>query len=333
MASLIDSISKFGSGYNISSLTYPLDMSNPEEYGDNFVTFFINVQQESKFAKSKTIVQDAVRSMLTPNRIAEAGLLQGMNSILGALGLDNTDISEIQKQNGLLDESSKTTAKDAKTAVDGAQANNVKDVTKTTKRISDAIVLHMPTALSIRYSVSYDEVDLTKLAFGLGLLDSGSSLFGTASAGAEARLLNKNDKLKALLRTTTNPKTELIFKSVDLRSFQFSYRFAPRNEKEAQNVLNIIKTFKVHMYPEYKDKQGFLYLFPSEFDITYFAGGSVNKSIHGHTSCVLTGMTTDYTPNGVFTTLEDGTPPQINLTLEFKELTTLDRDSIDKYNL
>jgi len=317
-----------GSKYNISSYVYPMDMKNPEEYGDNYVVFYVNVQESSKFVKSKNIVEDAIRTPMTISQIANKGVIKSIVSAINLLDLSGPQEGDTSKK-----PSSADASKDTKTAVDGAQASNVKDKTNTTKRISDAVILHMPTALQIRYSVSYDEIDLTKLTFGLNLIDPNraNSLAGTALTGAEMKLLNKDDKFKAALNTTVNPKTELIFKSVDLRQFAFSYRFTPRNEAEAENVLRIIDLFKTHMHPSYKDADGFLYVFPSEFDVQYYSGKGENTALHKHTSCVLTGMTVDYAPNGSFNTFADGTPTQINVSLDFKELTTLDSGSISDY--
>jgi hypothetical protein len=314
-----------GSKYNISSYVYPMDMQNPEEYGDNYVVFYVNVQENSKFVQTKNIVEDALRVPKTISQIANSSIAR---DILKAINLLDANTPKEEEKTTSADAS-----KDTKAAVDGVQASNTKDKTNTTKRISDAVILHMPVALQVRYSVNYDEIDLTKLTFGLNLIDPNraNSMAGTVSTAKDMYLLNKDDKFKAVMNTTVNPKTELIFKSVDLRQFSFSYRFAPKNEAEAENVLRIIDLFKTHMHPSYKDADGFLYIFPSEFDVQYYSGTGENTALHKHTSCVLTGMTVDYTPNGSFSTFADGTPTQINLTLDFKELTTLDSGSISDY--
>jgi hypothetical protein len=106
------------------------------------------------------------------------------------------------------------------------------------------------------------------------------------------------------------------------------YQFAPRSIDESNNVKNIIQAFKYHMHPEYKDANNFLFLYPSEFDIEYFHGGVENLNIHRHTSCVLTEMNVNYTPNGNFSTFIEGRPTQINVSLTFKELTVLTKELV-----
>ena len=108
------------------------------------------------------------------------------------------------------------------------------------------------------------------------------------------------------------------------------YMFAPRNEKEAQNVLGIIQAFKYHMLPEYKGVSNFLFLYPSEFDIVYYHGGDENLNVHRHTSCVLTEMNVNYTPQGVFNTFSNGMPTQIGINMTFKELAIVTKEMVQK---
>ena len=160
---------------------------------------------------------------------------------------------------------------------------------------------------------------------GLGTAAKNLAAYGTGLAlqtpGAGA-LLSKAAGIAA------NPKKEQIFKSVDFRTFTFSYQFFPRNQKEVDNVDAIISAFKFHMHPEYRDEGQFLYILPSEFDIYYYNKDKENLYIHRHTSCVLTDMSVSYAPQGVFATFDNGMPTQINIQLTFKELATLSKETI-----
>jgi hypothetical protein len=82
------------------------------------------------------------------------------------------------------------------------------------------------------------------------------------------------------------------------------------------------------MHPEFKDGDGFLYIYPSEFDIVYYSGGSENKNVHRHTSCVLKEMNVNYTPQGQFNALKTGMPVQINVDMTFLELALATKDKI-----
>ena len=93
-------------------------------------------------------------------------------------------------------------------------------------------------------------------------------------------------------------------------------------------IMNIIEQFKYHMHPEFKDTNNFIYVYPSEFDVFYYQGGKENLNLHRHTSCVLTEMNINYTPNGSFTAFANGMPTQINVTLAFRELALLSKEKI-----
>jgi hypothetical protein len=125
-----------------------------------------------------------------------------------------------------------------------------------------------------------------------------------------------------------NPKKEQLFKGVDFRVFSFDYTFAPRNAQEANNVDKIIKMFKLHMHPEFKDDNGFIFLYPSEFEIVYYQGNSENLNLPRHTSAVLVDLSVNYTPQGMFNTFNDGKSTIINMNLTFKELAILTKAEI-----
>jgi hypothetical protein len=152
-----------------------------------------------------------------------------------------------------------------------------------------------------------------------------------AREGAASYALQKMPNagaVSAALGIASNPKKEQTFKGVDFRKFTFDYQFFPRNEAEAQNVLNIIHQFKLHMHPEFKSELNYVYIYPSEFDIIYYTRGVENTNIHRHTSCVLEEMSINYTPNGSYNVFANGMPTQINITLGFKELQLLSKESV-----
>jgi len=288
--------------YEVGQMTYPTDLFSPTaEYGGNYAIFYVNVAEDSK---------------LITQSVAGGGVTGG---ILGAAAA------------GIV------------TAAAGGK------MSRQQKRLKAAIALNIPNQLNIRYSVQYQEADTGAFQaaamigeggmnalqnIGSNAQSAGPTVTGTAGSVATALALNApggvGDGLSAAAGLTANPKKEQLFKGVDFRTFVFDYQFAPRDSTEARNVLNIIKMFKLHMHPEFKDQASFIFIYPSEFDIHYFYQGSHNKAIHKHTSCVLTDMNINYTPNGTFNTFADGTPTQINVQMTFKELAILTKDQIQQ---
>lgn len=337
-------------------------------YGMNYVMFYINVQQDSKLASNPaTPIVEGVTSrvgrdlngrgfnnatVIGANTIGSAvagsvigstlGLGGGGNALVGAaLGgttstyLSSTNVSDL---------------------LDDPAAQAQAQFSKPLKRLKTAIALHIPNNWNIRYGVQYEDTD----TFGAqALMAGGAAIVGGAgntisalmerdgagaaqalrSAGGElapivaAAGLNATPlggALSAMSGVATNPKKEQVFKGVDFRTFQFDYQFYPRNAAESDNVKRIIDEFKYHMHPEFKDAGGFLFTYPAEFDIYYYAGGDENNYVHRHTACVLTSMNVNYSPQGQFTSFESGAPTQINLTLEFKELAIMTKETLEQ---
>ena len=320
--------------YDITQLQYPSDLTaDREDYGSNYVMFYINVTTDATLNKDSSGNKYQFVKDVPPR---EQSALAGTASRSGK---------------STLDAGKKITGLDSENVVVNFIAEGTKDLTFTnaTKRIKTAIALHMPNLLSSRYSAQYDEENTALLGGAIagggalaeaikggdakqGVVDSlkVGSAAGTAFALGAANIAGVGGGISRLTRIATNPRKEVIFKNVDFRTFQFDYQFYPRNAQEAQYVQNIIKEFKYHMHPEFKDENAFLYTYPSEFDIAYYHGSDENKSINKHTSCVLTELTVNYAPQGQFTAFKDGTPTQINLVLTFKELALLTKDQIRK---
>jgi hypothetical protein len=130
--------------------------------------------------------------------------------------------------------------------------------------------------------------------------------------------------------TAPNPQREQLFSGIKHRSFSMSFDMAARNPSESTQIHDIVRTLKMHMLPEYKDDNKFLYVYPSEFDIVYFKDGKVNERLHKHTSCVLTSMEVSYSPNSNFTTFPNGSPTFVSISLSFTELGLVTRDEAAK---
>ena len=342
--------------YDVSGLSYPDDLLNNPAYGQNRVIFYINVSVDSRVLKNGTAdvavvegVQRSMRGQLVGQNISTAQAA-AVSTVAGALG--GTVLGSMigsGSTGGVVG----AALGGGGTALIADSANNAEvpegqkkepTFTRPQKRLKTAIALYIPNQLNTRYSVGWGEED----TFMFSALAKGGEQIARAfeSKGAESRVsgvakevltaaavggatpFGKEQGIAAGL--AQNPKKEQAFKNVDFRTFTFDYQFAPKSSAEAQNVLNIIKAFKYHMHPEFKSEDAFLYIYPSEFDITYYHGAKENLNIHRHTSCVLTEMNVNYTPNGVFTTFPDGMPTQINVTLTFKELMLLSKELIEQ---
>mgnify|MGYP001049267637 CR=1 FL=1 len=324
--------------YNLSQHTYPINLFD-EQYGGNYVIFYINTSTESKLVSSGTAgMRDAPanrkRSDLVGKGITGTGAaaVSGAAGVAAGVGLGGALNVGSAPGNALV---GGALSAGASMAISGGAS-----LTQPQKRLDTAIALHMPNQLGIRYGVQYEEDNMA----GFQMLSKGSEVLTQAlsgdvsSAGGTVQSIAANLAITAGLPgaagtargmgVAPNPKKEQVFKGVDFRSFQFQYQFFPRNKQEADNVLEIIHALKYHMHPEYKDGDGFLFIYPSEFDIVYYAGNSPNPHLHKHTSCVLRDMQVNYTPQGQFNAFKQGMPSQINVDMTFLELAILTKDDI-----
>lgn len=138
-----------------------------------------------------------------------------------------------------------------------------------------------------------------------------------------------------------NPMLEVIYRGTNFRTFQFEFMFQPKNQKEAGEILEIIKTFKFHAAPETNPvvnpndgtAQGgtsmpMFFVPPSEFGITLRHGNIKNRFLPRIGRCVLSRIDVDYSPGGQWQTYADGMPVETRLRLEFTEVELVTKQKI-----
>lgn len=334
--------------YSIDQLTYPEDLfSSRQIYGGNYVVFYVNVPEDSKLIteeKQETVTigdSDRFRARINQEGYGTGAALAGAaavgalgSTVLGALG-GGGSIASNPLVGGALGAGA--------AGVVAAQAGG--KMSRQQKRLKTAIALHVPNQLSASYSMQWDAEDTGLFQVGAKLgaagiaavkdfspeqLASAGGVVKSAVTGLALSAPGVGGALSAMSGLAYNPKKEQLFKGVDFRTFTFDYQFAPRSETEKHNIMRIVEMFKLHMHPEFKDKDSFIFIYPSEFDIHYYHLTNENKAIFKHTSCVLTNLSVNYTPNASFNTFADGSPTQINIQMTFKELAILTKSEIAK---
>lgn len=210
----------------------------------------------------------------------------------------------------------------------------------TTARLKDVITLHLEERPVVKYGTNYTDKELGVLT---GLIVQGSakeSLSQSDYNEGMARVISEIAKLPSLkagggtfndlrelsTRSKTNPFKEVMFESVDYRTFSFRYKFFPKSQLETDKIRDIIDLFKRHMHPELTTNKLF-YIYPSEFQIAYYYKNDINKYLHNFATCVLTDMQVEY-GGDQFATFENGAPVEIGLSLTFRELEQMTSEGI-----
>lgn len=347
--------------YNVSQYAYPEDLSTKADL-QHYVAFYINIRQKTKFKPENKINVDV--SSRAQNRVSSgdlktagttgaavggllAGAALGKKSVLG--GAEFTKVFGALKTAGSRAAAAKSLGlifgAGAIGAAAGAGLSNLAEVLETDEpaRIQDAVILQIEKPPAVKYSMKYTDMDMGILA---GLV-GGSSAIETSASSVASEAISRGamsvaslpkqflgssatpaDLIKAGAKVQTNPFREVIFESIDPRTFSFSYSFLPRSSIEVQKVKNIIDLFKFHMHPELS-AGGLFYVYPSEFEIVYYYQGKENRFINKISTCVMTDMDVKY-GGEYFSSFKDGAPAEISMTLSFRELELLTKERIVK---
>lgn len=234
----------------------------------------------------------------------------------------------------------------------GSESN---DFGKAKKDIKNTIYLPIPQQLSSNTSVSWGDSTLSPLdAFGIaatsGIIEKGvggikdavtalgnvPDLFNDANlqkavvaaisgeiVGAAGGNVSGSQLVSRATGQVFNPNLELLFEGVNLRTFPFSFELFPRNRKEGEEVMKIIRALKTSMTARKKANKGQRGLFigaPDVFQLTYMKGKSPHPFLNTFLPMALTSFNIVYTGSNTYSTFYDGTPTHMRMELTFKEL-------------
>lgn len=211
-----------------------------------------------------------------------------------------------------------------------------------------SVSLGIHNSISQRYSSNWDTADIGAImgAVGTGQANiSGVMDFFSEAGDVGQYALRKvgaslgGPKMKAAMEAGTkkveNPYKEQLFKNMDFRTFDFEYRFMPKNLAEARAIFGdgtepgIIKTFIQHMHPTSSD-HGLFLVYPSEFLIMFFYNGKENKKLRKISNCALNSIDIQYGGEGlVYFQGSEGYPSECTIKLKFTELETLTSQRIE----
>lgn len=347
------SISQDVSGpYNINQLVYPEDLSNRADL-QHYIVFYVNARGKSKFKETNTVDVDVStkgQNVVDNNVIARQARVQAGAAVAGATYAGIAAAVRKATGNQLKLTSGKAALGAAAGGIIGAgtieylQQFSDSFRVKSPQRVTDAIMLPIQSLPDVKYSTKYKTFDFGTMA---GLLGGSSAVdstaagrlgegmakalasMGTLAAAAGFKFGEQAvEAAKFAAKVTTNPFKEVMFESVDYRTFSFSYTFLPKTQAEVYNVRRIIDLFKFHMHPELS-KDGLFYVYPSEFEMQYYFRGEQNNFLHKISTCALTDMSVTY-GDTTFSSFDDGAPTQIKMTLSFRELELLTKERIVK---
>lgn len=345
------------SSYQSTLLRYPIDLGGSYDKG-HYMVIYIN-QQENTAKEFKRGEASGVKPTILDisEKIFERRGASNFSQLVGATA------QTIQE--GINSVGSKIDDSKIKDVISGG-ANFVGEITKDPKtkgnilrrisRTTDAIALYMPDTLNFTYNQGYSDLNSYETVGKIGTVASVFETFKTGEtknlssfavqAIRDFNIFGLGDLATlgfAALGTASNPGLELIYSTPSFRSFRFDFMFYPRDQKEAREVISIIRKLKFHQAPEIVSNAGGRFLVPpSEFDIKFYYNGEENPNIPKISTCVLETVDVDYAPNG-FAAYEvpgssqpteggTGTPIGIRMSLQFKETQIVTKEFLEITN-
>lgn len=156
---------------------------------------------------------------------------------------------------------------------------------------------------------------------------TGLNTIGQKAAAAGARILGNDLTAEQIQGITSgkiiNPQISALFTSTDLRTFNFTFEFYPKQISDCDKIKEIIDAFKIAALPDQEDT--FL-KYPMEVSSIEFysnQGGEqqVNKYFPRYGTCAIIDFSADYS----IQTFRNGHPQKITLMLGFMELVAENR--------
>ena len=162
--------------------------------------------------------------------------------------------------------------------------------------------------------------------------DAASSFF----AAQAVKVFNSNVNPQEIVTRTTgqvlNQNLELLFKGVQLRSFNFEFTLTPRDVTESNTIKQIIRLFKQNMSGKKNgaNNAGGLFLSsPNIFKLCYKTGGKKHAYLNSFFPMAMKSVSMNYTNAGTYATYEDTTPVNMKMTISLQEINPIYNEDYD----
>ena len=166
--------------------------------------------------------------------------------------------------------------------------------------------------------------------------DANTLLASAASRAALSAINIQTDPNQFITRSqgkAINPNLELLFAGPQLRSFQFSFQFAPQNIEDAAMTRRIMRFFKQGMLPSRATSSDLFLMSPNVFRLAFMNGEKKIRSLNSFKLCALTTCEINFAPDGFYQAYDDPSvisqPVRSQMTLGFTELTPIFHDDYD----
>ena len=181
------------------------------------------------------------------------------------------------------------------------------------------------TAESIKNTISKNEKAAEGKDTGSGIAQGAEYVLRSLAqvSGAVGGLLNLSSG------NVPNPFQTALFKNVQIRQHNFTFRLTPETPEDSVMITKIISELKFHALPGGSASSTFLTM-PDEVDIMFFG----TNALYGFARCVITRVQVNYSPQNVpafFKNVAEsqlvGAPQAVELQIELSEIEQLTKSS------
>lgn len=213
------------------------------------------------------------------------------------------------------------------------------------------IYLYMPLSAKSPISTDWEQKGKGLLQRGMEHIIKGdaidaakamASAAGDADGKDLATIIGANVGAGNIVGVAVNPHIKVMFRGIGMRTFEYQFKFTPREAQESADIKDIIDRFRQAALPGVSLAEYYL-TYPQEIDIAYLQfndgldgsddqrwGYRVIPWMNRFKSCVITQCEVDYTSAGHYVPMRDGFPAETTLTLQFTETSILTRGNVDQ---
>ena len=156
--------------------------------------------------------------------------------------------------------------------------------------------------------------------------------------------ISAGDLFGGISGVARNPNVEVLFQSMELRTFDLSFKLAPFDDQDAKRIKSIIKIFKRAMLPQYSLdsdtkvfgyegkgalQAGFIQV-PKVCAVNFMRGSERNRFLPRYKMCAITDVNVNYTPDNVYSTFDRNMPVSTELKISFMETKLVFSEDIEE---
>ena len=188
-----------------------------------------------------------------------------------------------------------------------------------------------------------DVVKAATEAFDRGGANAAAQIVTGLASKITGDTISTGDVFGGISGVARNPNVEVLFQKMELRTFDLTFKMAPYDETDVQNMDGIIKIFKKAMLPQYKLGEG-TKVFGMENDalqagfiqvpkvcaVNFMRGSARNSYLPRYKMCAITDVNVNYTPDGVYATFNRSSPVAVELKISFMETKLVFSEDIEE---